>query len=182
MFGRSKKAEQFFDELCELYYEKILRYLFSVLENETAARDTTQEVFLTACSKRELLMQHPNAGGFLFQTAKNLAKKARRESFVKIAREQDLDSAQDSMPDDNRSIESMLDKQIDEQWYVDEVLYALTPEKRKLYGCYYLEGKKMSEIAKDYHLDEATIRMRYVRLRREIIAIASEVAEQKFYK
>ncbi|MEM1485197.1 sigma-70 family RNA polymerase sigma factor [Oscillospiraceae bacterium PP1C4] len=181
MFGRSKKAEAFFDRLCEEYYERILRYLYSALGDEGAARDTTQEVFLTACGKRELLMQHPNAGGFLFQTAKNLVKKVRREGFVRMAHEQMMDDESGELIDRDGSIEWMLDRQIDEQDYIEEVLSRLSPEKRKLYGLYYLQGRKMGEIAAEYHVDEVAVRMRYVRLRREIKDIAAEVAEQKFY-
>lgn len=81
-----KKAERFFDGLCEDYYEKVLRYLYAALADEQAARDTVQEVFLVAWQKREALLTHPNPGGFLFLTAKNLAQKARREAFARMAR------------------------------------------------------------------------------------------------
>ena len=37
-----------------------------------------------------------------------------------------------------------------------------------------------AEIARQYHLQEATVRMRYVRLRREIVRIAASVAEENF--
>ena len=181
MFGRSKKAEVFFNRLCEEYYERILRYLYSALEDEGAARDTTQGVFLTAWSKRDLLMQHPNAGGFLFQTAKVLVKKVRREGFARLAHEQLVDDEPSDSLDFDNTIEKMLDRQIDEQDYIEEVLSKLSPEKRRLYSLYYLQDKKMAEIAAEYQADETAVRMRFVRLRREIKMIAAEIAAQKFY-
>mgnify|MGYP001321719149 FL=1 len=181
MFGRSKKAEAFFDRICEEYYERILRYLYSALGEEGAARDTTQEVFLTAWSKRDLLMQHPNVGGFLFQTAKVLIKKVRREGFARLAHEKLMDDEPMESPDFDDTIERALDRQIDEQDYIEDVLSKLSPEKRKLYSLYYIQNKKMGEIAAQYQAEETAVRMRFVRLRREIKAIAAEVADQKFY-
>lgn len=81
MFNSNKKKDIFFNNLCESYYEKILRYLYGVLGNESAVRDCTQEVFLTACQKCDILIKHPNPGGFLFQTAKILAKKNATANF-----------------------------------------------------------------------------------------------------
>jgi len=176
-----KKAERFFDGLCEDYYEKVLRYLYAALADEQAARDIVQEVFLVAWQKREALLTHPNPGGFLFLTAKNLAQKARREAFVRMAREElDGDGRLEAQPDGTNLIETALDRAVDESAYIDAVLGQLSPEKQKLYSLYYIKGWSMSEIAAQYHLEETAVRMRYVRLRREIRAIAAEVAQKEF--
>lgn len=170
----------FFEQLCVDYYEKILRYLYAALGDETAARDCTQEVFLTACQKLELLKEHPNQGGFLFQTAKNLARKTRRESFSRMLRELSGSDDATEIVDLYAEIETALDNEINELEYIETVLSRLTNEKRKLYSLYYLNNKSMAEIAVLLDLEEAAVRMRYVRLRREIRAIVSEVAEQNF--
>jgi RNA polymerase sigma-70 factor (ECF subfamily) len=175
---RSKKND-FFDSLCEQYYEKVLRYLYSVLGSETAARDCTQDVFLTACQKTALLEQHPNPGGFLFQTAKNLARKAKRDSFKRLIRDESIDDL-DPPADENAAIESILDRQIDETDYVEAVLEQLDDDKRRLYTLYYLNGRSMDDIARMLDVAPATLRMRYVRLRREIRQRASEVAQRYF--
>jgi len=180
LFGYNKKEETFFNNLCESYYEKILRYLYGALDDETAARDCTQEVFLTACQKCKILTQHPNPGGFLFQTAKNLAKKVRRESFSQMIREQTGDNETDQIPDWNMSIEAVLDRQVDEQEYVEVVLAQLTEEKRNLYKLYYISKKSMADIATLLGIEETAVRMRYVRLRREIRDIIDQIAEQYF--
>lgn len=180
MFENRKRAGLFFEQLCVDYYEKILRYLYASLGDEVVARDCAQEVFLIACQKSEILRQHPNPGGFLFQTAKNLACKTRRKSFSRMLRELSTDEENVEITDLYAEIETMLDNQINELEYVEAVLSRLGKEKRMLYGLYYLNNKSMAEISVLLGLEETAVRMRFVRLRREIRAIVSEVASQNF--
>ena len=180
MHAKHKKEQDYFEQLCIDYYEKVLGYLFAVLEDESAARDCTQEVFLTALQKISLLRQHPNPCGFLFQTAKTLAKKSRRESFARLLREQAIDGQEQFITDISATIETVLDKEIDEQDYIKAVLDALSEEKRRLYTLYYVSRKAMAEIAGILKVEEPALRMRYVRLRREIKDIAREIARKYF--
>ena len=173
----SKRTEEtLFDQLCTAHYEKILRYLFYKLQDEQAARDTVQEVFLIAWRRRMELAAHPNPGGFLFQTAKNLAHKVQREAFARLKNETEPQE-QLSVKD---GVEQMLDRQIDENAFVEELLNQLSPEKRSLYNLYYLRGETMKAVANQFGLEEAAVRMRYVRLRREIQSIVARLAEKKF--
>lgn len=157
-----------------------MRYLYSALGDESAARDCTQEVFLIACQKCKVLIQHPNPGGFLFQTAKNLGKKIRRQHFTQMLREQVGDNEADQIPDWNTSIETVLDRQVNEREYVDVVLSQLTEEKHNLYKLYYVSKNSMADIAGILDIEETALRMRYVRLRREIRDITNQIAEQYF--
>ncbi len=180
MFGNRKKSSISFESLCEEYYEKILRYLYAALGNEASARDYTQEVFLVACEKMELLSTHPNPGGFLFQTTKTLVKKARRQSFARLAKEQPTDEETEGILDLNSEITTFLDKEINEDAYIDTVLSYLSEDKLKLYSLYYINQKGMGEIAAILGIEETALRMRYVRLRREIKGIISKIAEEQF--
>ncbi len=180
MFGRHKKWEKMFDGLCQAYYEKILGYCYAVLGDETAARDCTQEVFLVACQKSEQLAAHPNPGGFLFQTAKTLVKKTRRESFMRLMREQEVDEQIVGLVDAHADIANQLDKQIIAEDYVEAVLEQLPEDKLKLYTLYYMGKQTMAEIAQQLGMEEAALRMRYVRLRREMKAIVAKVCENNF--
>lgn len=180
--GKTKKTEIFFNSLCMDYYKNILRYLFRVLGEENSARDVVQEVFLAAWLKKELLMEHPNPGGWLFQTAKNLACKAKREAFSRCMAEEPLEGEGIQEPQDPTSqIEWTLDSEIDESCYIDQVLSGLTPEKRQLYVLHYMKGISMREIARKMNIEETALRMRYMRLRKEIRKIAAQVAEKNFY-
>lgn len=178
MFGQKSKNAAFFDQLCFDYYEKILRYLYYKTGGEIAARDCTQEVFVIAWEKCSQLQSHPNIGGFLFQTAKNLAKKYKRESFLQMMNELPADSQAHEIADSRFEPEHMLDRLVDEEPYIEDVLSRLSPQKRELYRLYYTERRSMREIAAMLELEEATVRMRYVRLRREIIEIVKLVSEE----
>lgn len=179
MPGKRKKEEAFFDELCRTYYQRVLLYLYGALHEEQAARDCVQEVFLTAYAKRALLAQHPNPGGFLFQAAKNLSKKARRESFARMVRELSADDAQPELVDAG-GVEQALDAQIDERDYIESVLSRLPEDKRRLYDQYYVRQQSMADIAAALGLEEPALRMRFVRLRRDIRKIIGELSEQYF--
>ena len=180
MHTEDKKRKDFFEQLCIDHYEKVLAYLYAVLEDESAARNCTQEVFLTALQKILILYQHPNPCGFLFQTAKTLAKKTRRESFARLLHEQAIEDYELVITDVAATIEIALEREIDEYDYIEAVLGALSEEKRRLYTLYYLNRKSMSEIAGILDVKEPALRMRYVRLRREIKDIAGEIAQKHF--
>ena len=57
----------------------------------------------------------------------------------------------------------------------------LTEDKKKLYIMYYIKNKTMEEIAKELGISYSAVRMRYVRLRKEIKALVQEFAEENFY-
>jgi len=181
MVRDDQEQKEFLEQLCTEYHEKILRYLYYSLGDEQAARDCTQEVFLVACRKSEELSHHPNPGGFLFQTAKNLCCKVRRENFTQMMKEISIDDKSLDLEHADHEIERVLDRQIDELAYIESVLSKLTDEKRRLYNLYYLNHMSMAQIAKALGAKEPAVRMRFVRLRQEIREIVTAVAEQNFY-
>lgn len=179
LFGK-KKDSIFFDDLCVSYYAKILSYCYAKLNNENLARDSTQDTFLVALQKISILQKHPNPGGFLFQTAKNIIKEKQRSHFKQMMAEAEMRDDQVESPSDFLSLEDITDKQIDESNYAQYVLSQLSEEKSLLYSLYYTEQKSMKEIASILGIKESTARMRYVRLRREIRSIVTDIAEKYF--
>ena len=176
--GRQKK---WLEQLCQQWYEPVLRYAHTQLRDVEAAREVTQETFLIACVKQALLAQHPNPGGFLFTTARNLAKNRRKQAFLQMAREPlTADGQLPEREDPEAGLERILDQAVDEQDWIEEVLSRLEPEKYRLYALHYLEGVPMKEIAQRFGLRPEAVRMRYLRLRREIREIAAAVAEENF--
>lgn len=180
MLWQKSRDTLLFEQLCEEYYEKIWHYLYAILGEEVSARDCLQEVFLVACQKRALLRSHPNPGGFLFQTAKNIVKKHWRESYQKMMRDVSLEENTCEWAATDSEIVTALDRRIDEQRYIDVVLSQLSEEKQRLYALYYLGGRSMAEIAAMLGTQETTLRMRYVRLRRQIRELVAEVAKAEF--
>lgn len=66
-----------------------------------------------SCRKRELLAQHPNPGGFLFQSAKNLIKKQQREAFRQVALDTSLEELVSDPADPGAELWESLDRRID---------------------------------------------------------------------
>jgi len=171
--------EKFFNELCARYYEKILKYIYFNIKDESSARDITQSVFLIVYEKIEYVFEHPNIGGFIFQTAKNLTRKHKREIYNKLTLEFNDENIIDVCCN-TCEISDILDKEINEFDYISDVLNMLTAEKRNLYNLYYIKKKPMEEIAIELGVGYATVRMRYVRLRKEIKCLVRELAEKNF--
>jgi RNA polymerase sigma-70 factor (ECF subfamily) len=90
-----------------------------------------------------------------------------------------LDSIEEPQ-DAGSTVEAVLDSQIDEREYIEAALGALSDEKRRLYELYYAEKRGMAEIAGLLGLEEPALRMRYVRLRRELRGIVSQISEDYF--
>ena len=95
----------------------------------------------SAGRKRELLAQHPNPGGFLFQSAKNLIKKQQREAFRQMALDTSLEELVSDPADPGAELWESLDRRIDAPLYLEAVLSRLDDEKRRLYALRYLEKK-----------------------------------------
>ncbi len=156
-----------FDKICEQNYERIYKYVLGMTGNVETAKDITQEVFLIAYQKGNDFLKHEKPEAFLYKTAKNLImanyRKGQREIFLE--------------PDENmvgtgrdvfEEICRVKEDSIAIEWYREIILEQLSTTKRQLYNMYYIEGKSMKEIAGVLGFNEFTLRMRYVRLRREI--------------
>lgn len=173
--------EIFFDELCNNYYKKILKYLMFNLNDESCAMDAVQDVFLIAYEKIKSLKSHPNPAGFLFQTAKNIMKKKKREIYQKVLNEvYKNDNSIIDIADNNSNIINILDKNINEDDFLIDVFSQLSKEKKELYSLYYIQNNSMENIALKLGIEYSALRMRYVRLRKEIKEIVNKISEEKF--
>ncbi len=87
-------------ELCSLimekYYPDVYRFCLSVLKDENAAHDCTQETFLVFFRKRHKLDVTDKMLGWLFNTAGNVIKDYRKRNSVNYI---PLDAIADIIPD-----------------------------------------------------------------------------------
>lgn len=173
------KNDSFFESLCEEYYEKILKYIFFKLKDSEASRDIVQEVFLIAYEKVNLLSSHPNPGGFLFQTAKNVLRQTKKESYKKFMIEVN-ETAIERVNNAGDDVNNVLDKNIDVTRFIEPVLQDLTEDKLQLYNLRYIQNKSMEEIAELLNIESTAVRMRFVRLRREICERVKQISEENF--
>lgn len=166
---KKKKLDKLFTTFCETYHPKVFKYLYFATSNEVVAKDLTQDTFMIIYDKMEQLETHPNPGGFIFQTAKYTLANYKRQLHKKASYESILEAAiLPSVPDAASALAYDLDMHINEDLYIEEALSCLTDEKRLLYQLHYIEGLNYKEIAQRLNIHEVTLRMKYVRLRREV--------------
>ncbi|MHC1749409.1 MAG: RNA polymerase sigma factor [Cellulosilyticaceae bacterium] len=175
------KTDKLFVELCEEYHPKIVKYLYYMVGDIEEAKDLTQEVFTIVYRKIEIVEKHENQGGFIFQTAKNVGANFKRKKFKQLNMERPIEEEiPGKFEDVGDELWDIYDQRIDETSYVATVLNEVSKEKQQLYQWHYIDGKSYSEIARLLDMNEASVRMRYVRLRREIKKITIKLAEEKF--
>ncbi len=171
---------EFFNKVCSQYYEKILKYCYISLNNEENAKDITQEVFILLFKKADKLYKHPNIGGFLFKSAQNLIKEHKRELYRRLIKEIDSKNGIEFLADNKNDIFAVMDKRINEYDYIDEVIDKLSEDKKSLYKMYYIDKISMAQIADMLGIKPSALRMRFTRLRREIIKNVKKLAKEKF--
>lgn len=168
-----------FDELCRENYDRIYKYIYLRLKNKERTEDAVQNVFLIAYEKGRIFTEHPNPSAFLYTTAANLVHESIR-AYQKHGTELLEEALLGKYVDIHQQLECQEDAMIDEDKYVEIVLQCLSEEKRKLYEEYYVRKKPMAEIAKDYGISQVSLRMRYVRLRKEMKEIIKETIKKVF--
>lgn len=157
-----------FDAMCQAHYEKVYRYVWVVTNSKEKAEDITQEVFLIAYEKRREFLKHEKPLAFLYTTARNLIYESYRENKKCVVMEIHENAMVSQEEDLAEYICDQEDKKIEVERYAEEIIKKLSEDKQKLYYLYYVEHKSMKEIAKMCGINEVTLRMRYVRLRKEI--------------
>lgn len=181
-YARTRKEEKFFIEICEQYHEKILKYLYYTVGNIEDAKDLTQEVFTIVYIRLGEVAGHENLAGFIYQTAKFQAANFKRKQSTKIQYEYRLVN---KGPEEKAqsAYEGMLqleDEIIDETCYIDDVLGTMDEAQRKLYYYRYVEKKNYKEIGGLLGINEVALRMRCLRLRKQLQKKIQEVGVQYF--
>lgn len=120
--------------------------------------------------------------GFIYQTAKFTAANHKRKMMKKVEIEQPLveEAHLEYEQDAYSTLVHNKDQEIQEENYIHEVMLAISEEKQQLYRMYYIEGKSHKQIAAALGVSEVSLRMKYVRLRREMKQIVSELAKENF--
>lgn len=161
------KYDEFFYNLCKENYEQIFKYILIMIHDKSVAEDIVQEVFLIAYKKKKIIFSYENKRAFLYKVSKNLTneyiRKSQKYKIVEL-NENNLVDEKDLCD----LIYSREDKKIDEEKYIDYVINELPQDKKQLYKLYYIDKIPMKNIASELHVNETTIRMRFVRLRKYI--------------
>ena len=181
-YTHKREKEKFFISLCEEYHEKILKYLYYATGNIEDAKDLTQEVFMLVYDRLEEISCHENPAGFIYQTAKFKAANFNRKQSIKISHE--YNAIEEGVEESEQSAyEQMIrekDERIEEGSYIENILEILDERQRKLYYYRYVEKKNYKEIKILMGVDEVTLRMRCLRLRKQLKKKKQDVEVQFF--
>ena len=138
-----------------------------MIHDKSVAEDIVQEVFLIAYEKRTVIFSYENKRAFLYKVSKNLTNEyIRKNQKCKI-----VELNENNIVDEEDLCDLIChkeDEKIDEQKYIADVIDELPEDKKELYHLYYIDKVPMKNIAKELNLNEATLRMRFVRLRKDI--------------
>ncbi len=156
-----------FEKICETQYSRIFKYILGMTGNQEDAKDLTQEVFFIAYQKGKEFERHEKPEAFLYMTAKNLVFTYYKRIKKEILAEPD-ENIKNKEGDIFEQISRKHEDNIEDEQYRSEVLHRLSSEQMELYKKYYIEHQPMREIAKAMGISETAVRMRYVRLRKEI--------------
>lgn len=168
-----------FEQLCKDNYPRIYKYILGMIGNQEYAKDLTQEVFLIAYKKGDGFEMHDKPEAFLYKTAKNLVFAYCRRLQREVLQESDEDIPSHE-GDLFEQLCKMQEDSIEDEKYKGEVLQQLSAKNRMLYEAYYMEHKSMREIAKILGISEVATRMKYVRLRKEIKNVVSDLKLGEF--
>ena len=175
-----KKYDEFFDGLCDMYYRNVYKYIVFSVKDRDAADDIVQDTFVVVYRNIEKVYRHNDPGGFIFKTAQNIIKNYKKEIYKKLLNEISSDDSSRDIKDNSASIENYIDADVNEYEYVWDIINSLDEKSRRLYKMHYIDKKSLKEIAESEGTEYTAMRMRFVRLRREIKEKVKEFAENNF--
>ncbi|MBP3815268.1 MAG: RNA polymerase sigma factor [Firmicutes bacterium] len=151
------KMQSDFEEIYDVYYDRIYRYAYTLLLNKEDAEDVTEDTFLSAYRNfASFNAEKGSLGTWLSRIAHNCAVNLVRSAAY---------SKKAEIPDSwDVEEEGDFTKELD---YSDEIirLYAkLSPEEREFLNLRYAMDLKDSEVAALMGLNEKAVNKRYQRL------------------
>ncbi|MBE5883006.1 MAG: RNA polymerase sigma factor [Lachnospiraceae bacterium] len=147
-----------FDKIYLRYKPKLLRYVYTMIENRDMAEDIVQETFYEAVRKYDVFSTHPNQMGWLYQTARYKIKECVRK--VKPHAEVRFEPTQ-------------LEPSDEEEGYCKAEMEmvikdTLTAEEMLRFRRYFLWGESIAEIAERENVSENNMRVKVTRLKKKI--------------
>lgn len=172
-----QQDESAFDQIVELYADKLYNYIVRMLGNSQDAEDVLQEVFLRAYQGLPQFNGRASLSTWLFRIATNLCidhyrKQERRVKTVSIYRERADDSEDENeeweFPDMQTPdpMQAVLDKELQE--VVERAVQELSPKLKTILLMYDVEGLSYEEIAQALGVPMGTVKSRLHLARTEI--------------
>ncbi|MFD2286726.1 RNA polymerase sigma-70 factor [Pedobacter petrophilus] len=146
--------QQAFGILFNFYRNKVYGYALAILQEETAAEEIVQDVFIKLWVKRQSLPIIENFGGFLRTIARNetlnaLKKVALEQKKHQIANQNttDIDSGTENeiqFRETKKLLETAIEK--------------LPPQQKLIYNLCHIEGLKQKDVAQKLNISPLTVK------------------------
>jgi len=142
--AETKSAKVALTSLYEEYYDRIVRYIFVRINDQSEAENLGGDVFLRALQSLDSYRGNPEQmRAWLFKIAHNLVV----DHLRKMSKRKDLPINEMSIPDDKPSVEEVVETelQIEE---LSKALKQLTPAQREVIGLRFFAGLSSAEAGK----------------------------------
>lgn len=150
----AKGDQQAFGILFNFYRNKVYGYALTILQEDTAAEEIVQDVFIKLWIRRKILLTIENFGGFLRTTTRNetlnaLKKIASEQKNYQIANQNksDIDSGTEN------EIQFRETKKL-----LDAAIEKLPPQQKLVYNLCHIEGLKQKDVAEKLNLSPLTVK------------------------
>lgn len=150
----AKGDQQAFGILFNFYRNKVYGYALTILQEDTAAEEIVQDVFIKLWIKRKTLLTIENFGGFLRIITRNetlnaLKKIASEQKNYQIANQNtsDIDSGTEN------EIQFRETKKL-----LDAAIEKLPPQQKLIYNLCHIEGLKQRDVAEKLSLSPLTVK------------------------
>jgi RNA polymerase sigma-70 factor (ECF subfamily) len=154
----------------EAYYDRVFRYLQSMVHDAPEAEDLTQETFLRAYKERESLRESGALVAWLYRIATHAALDRLRQRARRAPKESDTDVNEIELPDPNVVSLQQGIEQGEMSTCVQEYLANLPDNYRAVILLHDVEELTGSQIADLLALPLATVKMRLHRARQRLQA------------
>jgi len=151
--------DKYFNELMKKMYDKIYLFVGKGCRDRDFVEDVVQETFYEAYRKMDILMEHPNQIGWLYETAKNKKMKLgkKKDEFYLLEGEYG-----------NLKEEKAEGEEYGEVELAETIKASVSEKEYEMLRDYYLNGYSSVEVADKYGIDRGVIRMRMSRLKRKL--------------
>lgn len=164
----------------EAYYDRVCRYVQSLVHDPIEAEDLTQDTFLRAFRQRESLREEGAQVAWLYRIATHAALDRLRQRARRAPREAEVDLYEVELPDPaGPSLQQSLEQE-EMSACVQDYLANLADPYRAVILLHDSEDLTGSEIAQLLDLPLATVKMRLHRARRKLQAALHTGCEFSF--
>jgi RNA polymerase sigma-70 factor (ECF subfamily) len=170
-----------YDEACNKFFDRIAKYcIHNTSKDRTYAEDTAVEVFVLLKNKWDELKSHEEnailvwlysaANKMLHQTYRSIKKELSVTVFLSDLEPTGFEIPDESIDgyDENRKFEK----------YLSDIRARLEGSDLELFDLKVVHKKRYSEIAKELQISESAVKMRYMRLRRNIKEMLGDIIER----